>query len=113
MKHILILALFILVGCSTVTKFKIPKDHTLVVDGETISSLDTERYVRSPMFWDKTGGIPYQLKKDGQVKESGKLKAKFRIVSIFWPPFGLIYWPMGFDEGGYDFTNKDSKVRKE
>ena len=50
------------------------------------------------------GGIPYKLEKDGKVVGEGKLQAKFRPVSIFWPPAALIYWPMGFGWGCYDLT---------
>jgi len=28
--------------------------------------------------------------------KDGKLCSKFRVVSIFWPPFALIYWPLGY-----------------
>jgi hypothetical protein len=34
------------------------------------------------------------------------LRTKFRTVSIFWPPFAAIYWPMGFNPNvTYDLVN--------
>lgn len=115
MKKILLVAMTLLffVSCSTRTKFNVPKGHDLVVDDQQITALDSKDYVRSPMFWSNASGIPYRLEKNGKTVESGKLKAKFRVASIFWPPFAIIYWPMGFDKRGYDFTGKDSKVRVE
>ena len=51
-------------------------------------------------------GIPYSLQKDGKVVKEGKLRTKFRTVSIFWPPFAAIYWPMGFNPDiTYDLVN--------
>ena len=56
--------------------------------------------VTQPFFWTAagvppTGGVEYPLLKGDEVVQSGRLRAKFRVVSIFWPPFALIYWPMG------------------
>ncbi len=36
--------------------------------------------------------------------QQGKLRARFRVASIFWPPFAIIYWPMGFGQRCYDLT---------
>jgi hypothetical protein len=65
----------------------------------------------TPFFWTAAGmppggGIPYSLEKDGKTIKDGRLRANFRVVSIFWPPFALIYWPMGFNpEITYDLVN--------
>ncbi len=46
------------------------------------------------------------LRKGGKVVKEGKLRAKFRVVSIFRPPAALIYWPMEFNPGiTYDLIN--------
>ncbi|MGZ5602355.1 MAG: hypothetical protein ACXWFX_17320, partial [Methylobacter sp.] len=64
-----------------------------------------------PFFWTAAGippegGIPYRLEKGGKVVKEGKLRTKFRTVSIFWPPFAAIYWPMGFNPDiTYDLVN--------
>ena len=60
------------------------------------------RVVTKPFFWTAAGvpphaGIPYRLEQDGKVIDEGRLRAKFRVASIFWPPFAAIYWPMGFN----------------
>ena len=104
---LLAVALFA-VSCSTTTSFKIPKGHDLIVDHNKV---EEGKYSKKPMFWNRAGGIPYRLEKNGEVVEQGKLGAKFRVTSIFWPPFALIYWPMGFDRSGYDLTKPNNKVR--
>ncbi|HSQ41293.1 MAG TPA: hypothetical protein VLM37_03325 [Fibrobacteraceae bacterium] len=61
--------------------------------------------VTRPYFWTAAGGIPYRLEKNGEVIQEGKVPAHFRVVSIFWPPYALIYWPMGFGgDRNYDLT---------
>ncbi len=65
----------------------------------------------TPFFWTAmgippTGGIPYRLEQDGEVIREGKLRANFRVVSIFWPPYAVIYWPVGFNpDVTYDLVN--------
>jgi hypothetical protein len=65
----------------------------------------------APYFWTAAGmppggGVPYRLEKNGETLKEGKLRAKFRPVSIFWPPFALIYWPMGLNPNiTYDLVN--------
>ena len=93
-------------GCSTAAKFKIPSDATLFLENEKVSLVDGE-YERAPFSWGATGGIPYRIEVDGRVLHEGRIRAKFRFVSIFWPPLAVIYWPMGFDKTGYDFTRPD------
>jgi hypothetical protein len=59
-----------------------------------------------PFFWTAAGGIRYRLEKGGATIQEGKLRARFRVVSIFWPPLALIYWPIGFrPEITYDLVN--------
>lgn len=101
-----------LAGCSTSASFKIPAGTSLVVDNIPLSSEQTANYSRSPFFWKQSSGITYQVQKNGKVIQSGKLKAKFRVVSIFWPPAAIIYWPMGF-QGAYDLTTPNASVRPE
>lgn len=62
-----------------------------------------------PFFWTASAGVPYRVEKDGKVVDEGKLSARFRAASIFWPPFALIYWPMGFRFDRYDLKNPDPK----
>ena len=38
---------------------------------------------------------------------------KFRVVSIFWPPFADINWPMGLNPSlTYDLVNDSEGVKK-
>lgn len=106
--------LFVVVSCSTVGKFKIPAGTKLYVDGKLLNDAEVLEYKRKPFFWDTSKGVPYMLEKDGKIVDKGTVKAQFRAVSIFWPPFAIAYWPMGFNKEGYDLTSKfDVKVRPE
>ena len=96
-----LLALAIAVsGCSTATYFKLPENSKVSV---------YERLVKTrPFFWTAAGGIPYTLSSDnGELLQQGKLRARFRVASIFWPPGGIIYWPMGFGQRCYDLTGAE------
>ncbi len=50
-----------------------------------------------PFSWSAAGGIPDRLEKDGEVVKKGRPRAKFRVVSIFWPPLAAICWPTAFN----------------
>jgi hypothetical protein len=106
LKHLtLVLALVVTVtGCSTSTYFKLPENSKVSVYKRT-EQFSSGPVKTTPFFWTSAGGIPYKLSADnGSVLQEGKLRAKFRVVSIFWPPFSLIYWPMGFRQACYDLT---------
>lgn len=115
MKYTLLLLtlLCILTGCSTTGHFKIPDGSQLYLykrsAPEQVQANGT--VTTQPFFWTAAGippggGVPYKLEKDGQVLKEGKLRAKFRVVSLFWPPFSLIYWPMGLNPNiTYDLIN--------
>jgi hypothetical protein len=96
----------LLSGCSTVGHFKTPEGTSLYLDrNPTPVTLSSDGSVQiKPFFWNAAGGIKYVLKKDGAIVQQGKLPASFRIVSIFWPPYAYIYWPMGFSDYLYDLT---------
>ena len=108
-----ILVSMTLCGCSTHGTFRVPNGSKLYIYERPApvmvqaGGLVTTR----PFFWTACGvaphgGIPYRLEKDGQVVKQGRLRTKFRVVSIFWPPFALIYWPMGFNPDiTYDLIN--------
>ncbi len=98
----------IVTGCTTTGHFKIPKDTDLYVykmdKPVTVESDGT--VTTKPYFWTAAGGVPYRLEKDGETIKKGRLRAKFRVVSIFWPPGGAIYWPMGLNPNiEYDLVN--------
>ncbi len=110
------LALVLLVmvaGCTTTGTFKVPPGTDLHVykRSEPVDIKADGKVTTKPFFWTAAGippegGIPYTLEKGGKVIKEGKLRTKFRTVSIFWPPFASIYWPMGFNPDiTYDLVN--------
>jgi hypothetical protein len=106
-------AMIFITGCTTTGHFKVPEGSQLYLykraTPETISP--SGEVTTKPFFWTTAGvppggGVPYKLEKNGKVLKEGKLRAKFRVVSIFWPPFSLIYWPMGLNPNiTYDLIN--------
>jgi hypothetical protein len=103
MKKILIAALVTcLSACSTTGHFVIPPGTELEVYERPVTVAPDGTVTTKPFFWTAAGippvgGVKYALRKDGKVIKQGRLRAKFRVVSIFWPPFALIYWPMGLN----------------
>ena len=109
---VLALLLSVFVSCSTTTSFKVPEGTDLYVYEQKVPKWQHKKYERSPMTWGTAAGVRYRLEKEGKVVETGTLKTKFRVVSIFWPPVALAYWPMGFVKNHtYDFTKEDIYVR--
>ena len=87
----------LLAACSTTGHFVTPPDTQLVVMGRALDVPADGIVTTKPFSWGAAGGIPYRLEKDGKTIQAGKLRTKFRVASIFWPPLGAIYWPMGFN----------------
>ena len=99
-------------ACSTHGKFVVPHGTELSIYERPAEPVPANGLVETkPFFWTAAGmppvgGIPYALYKDGKITQKGKLRTKFRPVSIFWPPFALIYWPMGLNPNiTYDLVN--------
>ena len=112
-KFYIALVLLMITGCSTTGHFKVPEGSSLYIY-ERPQPVDIKadgEVTTKPFFWTVTGipperGIPYRLEKGGKTLKEGKLRTKFRVVSIFWPPFATIYWPMGFNPNiTYDLVN--------
>lgn len=102
---LLFFSFLILAGCSTTGHFKVPPNTTLKVADHNVELDAAGNWDTSPFFWSESEGFSYQiLNKGGSVARSGKLKSRFRFVSIFWPPFAWIYWPLGFDKNEMDLT---------
>ncbi len=103
----------IISGCSTTANFKIPEGSELYIykRPQPVKVEANGSVTTTPFFWTATGippngGIPYSLERNGETIKEGRLRTKFRVVSIFWPPFALIYWPMGFNSAiTYDLVN--------
>jgi hypothetical protein len=82
----------------------IPEGTELEVYQRPVTLQSDGTVVSKPFFWTAAGvppvgGVEYRLIKEGKVVQEGRLRAKFRVVSIFWPPGALIYWPMGLYPG--------------
>ena len=94
---------FFAVGCSTTTHFKVPPKTDLEVYGRYVVPREDGSVKMRPFFWSATSGIPYNLRDDsGKILRQGKLKSRFRVASIFWPPFAFIYSPLRFGSDLYD-----------
>ncbi|MBD9483211.1 hypothetical protein IB229_09525 [Pseudomonas sp. PDM14] len=91
-------------GCSTGAWFKLPENSTLIVNERPVKY--NQGLVKSrPFSWGAAGGIPYRLQDaEANTIQSGRLKSRFRVPSIFWPPVAIAYWPMGFGQRCYDLT---------
>lgn len=97
-------------GCSTTGHFVTPAKSQLYVMGRPVAVKPDGTVTTKPFSWGGAGGIPYRLEQDGKVIQQGKLRAKFRPASIFWPPVALAYWPMGFNPNiQYDLINNTQK----
>lgn len=102
-----------LAGCSTTGKFVVPENSKLYIyeRPEPVTVTNDGSVTTKPFFWTAMGlppggGIPYRLEKDGEVLKEGRLRAQLRVVSFFWPPAALIYWPVGFNSNvTYDLVN--------
>ena len=97
-------------GCSTTGHFRVPPDSQLYVMGRAVALEPGGTVTTHPFSWGGAGGIPYRLEKNGKEVQNGRLRSKFRVVSIFWPPLGAIYWPMGFNPRiTYDLVSQTQK----
>jgi hypothetical protein len=103
------------VGCTTQGHFKIPAGTQLEVYRRPVTVSPEGTVVTAPFFWTAAGippqgGIEYRLLKDNKEVKKGRLRANFRVVSIFWPPMAFIYWPMGFNPNiTYDLVQDTQK----
>ena len=105
----------VLAGCTTSGTFVVPPGTQLYIyrRPEPVAIGPDGKVTTRPYFWTAAGGVPYRLEKDGAVVKQGKLRAKFRVVSIFWPPFADIYWPMGLNPAlTYDLVNDKQEPKQ-
>ncbi len=91
-------------ACSTSTYIKLPENAVLKIERGDQRAHQEGLLKRTPLSWSSAGGAPYRIEKDGEVIASGRMRTRFRPASIFWPPAGALYWPMGFAQTCYDFT---------
>ncbi|SHL41352.1 hypothetical protein [Phytopseudomonas punonensis] len=101
---VFLLLILAITGCSTKAFFKLPEHSTITINERAEQHPQGLVKIR-PFFWNRAGGVPYKLTSaTGQTISEGKLRTRFRVVSIFWPPYSIIYWPMGFGQRCYDMT---------
>jgi len=103
-KLYIVLFMALIAGCTTTGHFKVPEGSNLYIykRPQPVTISPSGEVTTKPFFWTAAGmppggGVPYRLEKNGETLKEGRLRAKFRPVSIFWPPFALIYWPMGLN----------------
>jgi hypothetical protein len=106
----MMIVLLLLTGCHTTASFMLPPNTGIVIDGVRVADADRDeagniRLDRRPFFWDSIVGIKYELIQDDKVIKKDKLPSAFRVVSVFFPPYAILYWPVGFRFNCYDLTN--------
>ncbi|MDG9926201.1 MULTISPECIES: hypothetical protein [unclassified Pseudomonas] len=106
----LLAATLALTGCSAAAWFKLPENSTLVINERPVEN-NYGLVKTRPFSWGAAGGVPYRLQ-DAQANtlQSGKLRSRFRVASIFWPPVAIAYWPMGFRYRCYDLTGAEPQA---
>lgn len=109
-KYLVVMAVSMtMMGCATSTYVKLPENSVLKVQRGNELPYKEGMVKRTPLSWSSAGGIPYKIEKNGKVIGEGRIRAKFRPVSIFWPPAAIIYWPIGFRFGCNDLTGSAPK----
>ena len=103
---LLLCTVVFLSGCGTGTRFVLPDGARVYLPAKDRTYSAGKAKAR-PFFWSSFGGIDYKLVKDGQTVKEGQLESDFRIWSLFWPPFAIIYWPVGFEWNCYDLTGAE------
>ena len=99
---LIVLCTVMLPACSTRGTFVIPDGTQLEVYRRPVTPEADGTVVTSPFFWTAagtppTGGVEYRLLEGDEVIQSGRLRPRFRVESLFWPPLALLYWPMGLN----------------
>lgn len=100
----------VLAGCHTSASFILPPNTDLVINGQRVvfnarDEAGLPKFERRPFFWNSIAGINYQLVEGDKTVKKARLPAGFRVVSIFWPPYALLYWPVGFALPCYDLSD--------
>jgi hypothetical protein len=85
-----ILATATLTACTTQGTFVIPEGTQLEVYRRPVTPGPDGLVVTRPFPWTAAGmppggGIEYRLLQGNEVVQQGRLRARFRVVSIFWP----------------------------
>lgn len=114
---VLIMLVF-LSGCSTSASFILPQDTALMINDERVNfeSKDEDgrpRFKTRPFFWTSIIGIEYRLIQNNKIIKEDRLPSDFRVASIFWPPYAIFYWPVGFRFDCYDLSDPQKEFLEE
>ena len=106
----LLAATLAITGCTAAAWFKLPENSTLIVNERQIEN--NQGLVKTrPFSWGAAGGVPYRLQDEqANTIQNGKLRTRFRVASVFWPPVAIAYWPMGFGQRCYDLTGAEPQT---
>ena len=103
----------IISACSTTGYVVIPEGSDLYINKRPASVQKDGKVTTKPYFWDSVEGVPYRIEKNNETIKEGTLDTKFRATSIFWPPYAIIYRPLGLDSKlTYDLVNDNQRYRK-
>ena len=108
-----VMILALLTACSTSGHFIVPEGSDLYINErpEPVKVGSNGKVCTEPFPWTTVGtppvgGVPFLLKKNGEIIKAGRLKTEFRIESLIFPPFAQFFWPMGFNSDiTYDLVN--------
>ncbi len=105
---ILVCTVLVFSACSTNTRFVLPEGTRVYLPAKDMTFAAGRAGAR-PFFWSSFGSIDYKLVKNGETIKEGQLESDFRVWSLIWPPFAILYWPVGFEWDCYDLTGSDPK----
>ena len=103
---LLLCVVMVLTGCGTGTKFVLPEGTRVYLPAKD-RTFSPGRAKARPFSWGSAGGIQYSLVREGKTVKEGDLTSNFRLMSLFWPPLAIIYWPIGF-KSCYDLTGPEA-----
>jgi hypothetical protein len=91
-----VFALALLFGCTTHGNFVLPPGTELEIYSRPVTPDASGRVVMRPFGFNAGGsppygGVRYRLLKKGVAVQEGRLRVVFRGVSLFWPPFSVLY----------------------
>ena len=109
-KQLLVVALVaaaaLATGCAVTTKaaFRVPKGAVLKVNDKPVTLADDGTAELKAFGWGASKGVSYTVTRGEKVVMEGELETAFRAMSIFWPPFAVLYAPYELAKTKYDLT---------
>jgi hypothetical protein len=111
----MIIVMVFFAGCTTSASFMLPPNTALMINDERFifESIDKDgypKYERTPFFWTPIIGIEYGLLQVEKEVKKDRLPSECRLASVFWPPYTLIYWSVGFHLEYYILTDIKKEI---